>query len=60
MFRHDDDDVVLLASRVLSQVESGAVPSRREVIILRRNAAPDAADLPVAELCRHLLQKGAQ
>ena len=44
-----------MALRVLSQLTRRFDPSRREVIILRRNAPPGDADLPVDELCCQLI-----
>ena len=47
----------MLALRVLSKAVKGAVPSRRDVIMVRRNAREDEADLPINELCRLLIRR---
>jgi len=55
--RPGDRDIRQLATRVLAQVMAGEKTSRRDVIILRRNAPAAASDLPVPKLCRVLLQQ---
>jgi hypothetical protein len=57
MIGRKDRDLLLRALRVLSQAMEGLAPSRRDVIILRRNVPPEEADLPIQDLCSRLIRR---
>ena len=57
MIRRNDRKLFLISLRVLVRVAQGETPSRRDMIILRRCATPDEADLPADELCCVLIRR---
>src|SRR5205085_2441903 len=57
MMGRKDRSLLIRAWRVLSQTGEGVVPSRRDVIILRRSARAEEADLPINDLCSLLIQR---
>ena len=54
--RRENRDLFLLSLRVLARVNQGQEPSRRELIILRRNATAGQEGLPTDELCCSLIR----
>ena len=57
LIRRNDRELFLTSLRVLARFTQGATPSRRDIIILRRRATPQEADLPVDELCCALIRR---
>jgi len=56
IIRRNNRELFLLSLRVLARFTDGAPASPRDLIILRRHAPPQAAALPVDELCCAVLR----
>ena len=57
IYSRKNRELFLLALRVLTRFNHGETLSRRNVIILRRNADADDKQLPVDELCCSIIQR---
>src|SRR3954454_13599042 len=57
MIGRKDRALLIRALQVLAQFGEGEVPSRRDMIILRRHVGPKDADLPIDEVCCLLIRR---